>query len=85
MIFVQLFQKMWKIAFQRLSLSFSESMRKMLHNGGVESLWGALGASFPKGWKNVRAVGRSKNGVFVILLGISRIDSTLGCIYKKPV
>ena len=35
-----------KTWFRKLSLSFSESTQKMLHNGGVESVWGALGVCF---------------------------------------
>ena len=35
-----------KTWFPKLSLSFSESTQKMLHNSGVESLWRALGVCF---------------------------------------
>ena len=45
-----------------LSLSFSESMRKMLHNGGVESFWGALGACFLRVSLIARVI-NSKTGI----------------------
>ena len=35
-----------KINFFELWMRFSESTRKMLQNGGVESVWGALGVCF---------------------------------------